>query len=104
MLLAEWEALGTTEPFPMAAAGILLSYMNRTAADAGTCAAGGCNCCEVAANAATNLEHPPQRFSRRNAAIGLESCGAKLEPEPLGAGTDSGGDQPITPISPKGPV
>jgi hypothetical protein len=39
-LLAEWENIGATEPFPMAAAEILLRYMNCTASEDGEYEAG----------------------------------------------------------------
>jgi hypothetical protein len=104
MLLAEWEALGTTEPFPMAAAGILLGHMNGNAAGAGTYVAGISVCCENDTIPLAGLEHPPQRYKRKNPLKRFVSCSSMLEAEPLGAGTDCVDYQPNVSTLPSGPA
>ena len=85
MLLAEWETIGSTEPFPMAAAGILLSHLNRATSDDVILDTGvsiGCMCNGLAA---TSMENPPQRYVRKGARNRLTSSMSTLDTEPLGA-------------------
>jgi hypothetical protein len=108
-LIAELENISSTEPFPMAAAGMLLKELNRAAADtAATHGEGMCTCRMCAAAAATKLERlqkPPQRYIRKGSNMAL--CRPMHEIEPMGAdGLDTGNTKTITLLmdQPKGPA
>ncbi len=68
MLLVEWENLGSTEPFPMEAADILLRVINSKASDADLCVAGACFCGACLGVATTSMKLPrlpPRRYKRK---------------------------------------
>ncbi len=104
MLLAEWETFGSTEPFPMAAAGVLLRHMNRSAPDDRVHASEMSVSCVNGGVLSTRFEPPPQRYTRKSAMRGLALSRSLVEPEPLGAaGTDPGDAQSCTSLPPRGP-
>ncbi len=106
MLIAEWEKLGSTEPFPMAAAGMMLNRLNRTATNAQV--VGACTCPVCAAAAATILERrrqPPQRYVRKGPGYKMAFSKPMIETEPMGAdGMDTGNAKTNTLHQPKGPT
>jgi hypothetical protein len=105
MLLAEWETIGSTEPFPMAAAGILLTHFNRATSDDVIFDTGvriGCMCNGLAA---TSMENPPQRYVRKGAWNRLTLSMSTLDTEPLGAaGKDAVNAEPNIANPPQGPT
>ncbi len=109
MLMAEWETLSSTEPFPMAAAGMLLNTLNRASTNASAEAqfVGICTCRMCAAAAETNLgrlRQPPQRYMRKGPGNKMALSKPMLETEPMGAdGMDTGNAKNNSPHQPKGP-
>ncbi len=102
MLLAEWENIGATEPFPMAAADLLLRYMNCTASEDGEYEAGISMRCECDGVAAASLEKPPQRYTRKAAGKRLASIRLMLEVVP--SGTAWADPDALSNSPPEGPI
>ncbi len=104
MLLAEWESIGATEPFPMEAADILLRHINATASEAvvkSEVGMGASDACDGFSG--TSLEQPPQRYARK---FPLKKCfRCVLEAAPTGAaGACPGNTRPNSAFLPKGPT
>ncbi len=68
-LLVEWEKMGSTEPFPVEAADMLLRAINSKASDAALCIAGACICGACVSVPTTSLKlprlPPPRRYKRK---------------------------------------
>ncbi len=79
MLLADWDNIGTVEPFPVEAADLLLSYMNHTVSDERTNESVAC-----LLECASTME-PPQRYTRRGFGKKQSLWSPMLETEPMGA-------------------